>query len=187
MWIWSSISFMKLQSCCQLLLQSRLKHRDQINNNLNVMDNRSLHLFTLTPPIISVVVFLNRFHALWLCVIQRKRWGWDGGGGSLLSPAWPRHPCEARSQFPSKGGACVPTLNGTNPLNPDGARRDRSCASGVRKPDCHVTYLPPGGAVAVSFILEVRHEADHPVVDLGQGQPLLRRALDGTRDQVRVR
>lgn len=51
----------------------------------------------------------------------------------------------------------------------------------------HVAYLPSGRTVAVSFILEIRHKAHHPVVDLGQRQSLLGGALYGTRDEVRVR
>ncbi len=48
-------------------------------------------------------------------------------------------------------------------------------------------YLPAGGAIAVSFILEIGHKAHHPVVDLRQGEPFLGGALNGTRDQIRVR
>lgn len=36
------------------------------------------------------------------------------------------------------------------------------------------THLPARGAITVSFIVEVRHTLDHPVVDLRQRQPLLR-------------
>ncbi|KAG9336224.1 hypothetical protein JZ751_002571 [Albula glossodonta] len=32
-----------------------------------------------------------------------------------------------------------------------------------------LAYLPPRRAVAVSFIVEIRHTSDHPVIDLGQG------------------
>lgn len=48
------------------------------------------------------------------------------------------------------------------------------------------TYLPPSGAVAVAFVFEVRDGAHHPVVDLGQGQSLVRRALDGFGYEVSV-
>ncbi|KAG8123964.1 hypothetical protein E2320_019268 [Naja naja] len=40
-------------------------------------------------------------------------------------------------------------------------------------------YLPASRAVAVTLILEVGHAAHHPLVDLGQGEALLRRALNG--------
>ncbi len=47
-------------------------------------------------------------------------------------------------------------------------------------------YLPACGAIAVPFILEIRHKAHHPVVDLRQGESFLGGALNGTRDQIRV-
>ena len=49
------------------------------------------------------------------------------------------------------------------------------------------SYLPSCGAVAVSLVLEVGDVLHHPLVHLTQRQPPLRRALDGLRDQVRVR
>lgn len=36
------------------------------------------------------------------------------------------------------------------------------------------THLPARGAGAVSFVFEVRHALNHPVVNLRKGQPLLR-------------
>lgn len=48
------------------------------------------------------------------------------------------------------------------------------------------THLPAGWAVAVSFVSEVRNCFHHPLVDLCQGQSLLRRVFDGLADQVCV-
>lgn len=47
-------------------------------------------------------------------------------------------------------------------------------------------HLPAGRAVAVAFILEVGHVADHPVVDLRERESLVRGALDGFGDEVGV-
>ena len=47
-------------------------------------------------------------------------------------------------------------------------------------------YLPSCRAVAVAFVFEVGHTPHHPVVNLRQRQPLVRRALDGLGDQVGV-
>lgn len=46
--------------------------------------------------------------------------------------------------------------------------------------------LPTSGAVAVALVLEVGDTLDHPVVDLGQGEPLLRGALYGLADEVGI-
>lgn len=54
---------------------------------------------------------------------------------------------------------------------------------GIRK-FFHVAYLPSGWTVAVAFILEIRNKANHPVINLGQGESLLGGALDGTGDEV---
>lgn len=49
-----------------------------------------------------------------------------------------------------------------------------SCACAPTRPHLHaVTHLPARGTVAVSFVLEVGHALDHPVVDLRERQPLL--------------
>lgn len=48
------------------------------------------------------------------------------------------------------------------------------------------THLPARGAGAVSFVFEVRHALNHPVVNLRKGQPLLRWAVYGFGDQVCV-
>lgn len=45
-------------------------------------------------------------------------------------------------------------------------------------------HLPASRAVAVAFVLEIWHRPHHPVIDLGQGQPLLGGALDGLRNEV---
>lgn len=47
-------------------------------------------------------------------------------------------------------------------------------------------YLPAGWAVAVALIFEVRHALHHPLVDLRQGEPLLRGALDRLGDEISV-
>ena len=49
----------------------------------------------------------------------------------------------------------------------------------------HATaHLPASRAVAVAFVLEIRHRPHHPVIDLGQGQPFLGGALDGLGNEV---
>lgn len=48
------------------------------------------------------------------------------------------------------------------------------------------SYLPACRAVAVAFVFEVGDGSHHPVVNLGQCQPLVRRALNGFGDQVGV-
>ena len=48
------------------------------------------------------------------------------------------------------------------------------------------SYLPSCRAVAVAFVLEVRDGSHHPVVDLGQCQSFVLRALDGFGYQVCV-
>lgn len=55
-----------------------------------------------------------------------------------------------------------------------------------RASDRDSSYLPSSRAVAVSFVLKVGDGPDHPVVDLGQGQSLVRSALDGFGDEVGV-
>jgi len=52
---------------------------------------------------------------------------------------------------------------------------------------CHVNYLPSGRTAAVGSFAEVLHVCHHPIIDLRQRQPLLRRALNGGGDQVGVR
>jgi len=55
----------------------------------------------------------------------------------------------------------------------------------LQKPD--FSYLPTCGADAVPLLPEVGDVLDQPLVDLGQGQTLVGRALDGLGDQVGVR
>lgn len=57
---------------------------------------------------------------------------------------------------------------------------------GQRVGDRLGSYLPPCGAVAVAFVLKVGDGLYHPVVDLGERQSLVRRALDGFGYQVGV-
>lgn len=65
----------------------------------------------------------------------------------------------------------------------DGASRD-PLPTGNRPPPA--PHLPASRAVAVAFILEVGDTLDHPLIDLGEGEPLLGGALDGLGDEVRV-
>lgn len=67
--------------------------------------------------------------------------------------------------------------------------RSRSRAHILLTASVHVhahTHLPARGAGAVSFIFEVRHALNHPVVNLRKGQPLFRWAVYGFGDQVCV-
>lgn len=49
----------------------------------------------------------------------------------------------------------------------------------------HITaHLPASRAVAIAFVLEIWHGSHHPLIDLGQGQPFLRGALDGLGNEV---
>jgi len=47
-------------------------------------------------------------------------------------------------------------------------------------------YLPSGGAVAVSLILEIGYVGHHPLVDLAQGETFFRSTLNGLCDEVGV-
>lgn len=111
--------------------------------------------------------------------------------GSLLPPLRPRYPSLGVTQNSPKthslGSLPTPVPNaGRRTRRSEGESGAAQEAGEPHHPPEIGTHLPARRAVAVALIVEVGHAAHHPLVDLGQSEPLVRGALDGASDQVGV-